>query len=338
MNSLSEIKTGPKNTKNHAKLIYQAEAIALFDEILFVKKDTLDTNFANILLTLSKLSEIQLIWLESKNYTLNISLYQNINISSIDLSECDVTMEIKLLIHNIEAYYLERQNVDLILYNSKSNNSFVFEGVFKSEIVTPLLTGVSMSCEDEQFHLLDVPNSINLPTLINQYKQMSPAIYDSDKAFYPKLGLLEILKGMESIQDVVIIIESILWPDINNRTKIYQALEWIYSNSSKENSKYLMAYLKKYPDVLYESVQKNYSIDSILHLAVKDKKYKVIQAFFEELKEFPNAIKLILLQTNQEGKKSLINKCEKVCWRRHRSRADIQKEQKRRHIFTFGGL
>lgn len=79
MNSLSEIKTGPKNTKNHAKLIYQAEAIALFDEILFVKKDTLDTNFANILLTLSKLSEIQLIWLESKNYTLNISLYQNIN-------------------------------------------------------------------------------------------------------------------------------------------------------------------------------------------------------------------------------------------------------------------
>lgn len=104
---------------------------------------------------------------------------------------------------------------------------------------------------------------------------------------------------MESIEDVVIIIESILWPEINNRTKIYQALEWIYSNSSKENSKYLMAYLKKYPDVLYESVQKNYSIDSILHLAVKDKKYKVIQAFFEELKEFPNAIKLILLQTRE---------------------------------------
>lgn len=57
-----------------------------------------------------------------------------------------------------------------------------------------------------------------------------------------------------------------------------------------------MAYLKKYPDVLYESVQKNYSIDSILHLAVKDQKYKVIQAFFGELKEFPNAIKLILLK------------------------------------------
>lgn len=158
--------------------MYEADALKLFDGNLFLKEDA-GKSFPDDLKTLSNLPKIELMWLESNNYTLDLDIFENITISSTDLYEADVAMDIKLKIENLDGYYLEQQNFDLCLHDPRRNFAFLLKAVFESDLPSPFLIGVSIS------------NALNIftsPTIVKRYTQQNQPVYVSDGVLDTKVS------------------------------------------------------------------------------------------------------------------------------------------------------
>lgn len=299
---LKELKRLPENNAEvEAIVLFQAETLEVFDKILFLKKDQIDDDFTNKLNILSKCPQIDLVLFESKNYNLNMSLLENVTISSIDLSESDVTVDIQLQIKHFDGYYIEREQFDLYLYNPKRKCYFIFKGVFKTKSIASLLAGVCLILEDNELAVFNVPKRYNLPTLIYRYKQIKTPLYISDRAFYPRINLTEITTSAETPLEVENVMKMLLWPDEDRKIQLFQTLEWIHQNRNSEKSRIFLNSLKMYPDSFRNLVKQKSYFDNIIHLAVADGRPKIIEFILDVLDKHPGTIKEIVLQGNKDG-------------------------------------
>lgn len=303
---LSEIRNGPKNHVTPTKLFFEADTMELFDETLFLKKDKFDENFSNTLKLISNLPEIDLIWLESKNYTLQLDHFENVSISSIDLSEStiDINIIIQMKIKNAnEDYYFERQNFDLYLCCPQQKFSFIFKGVFKSKTITAFLEGVTISTKT---FIENLSNIRTLPNIIKIYNENTDIIYTSYREFYAKLSLMDILKRDElptTRKELENIFKYLLWPNQNDEQKICETIEWTIKHESSRPSIYLLNLFKEVDeDILTNLLRKTKQLN-ILHLAAKNGRYVTIQAIFKCLHLIKNreTMAKFILMTNEEG-------------------------------------
>lgn len=295
---LSEIQNGLNSkhkSTNQTNIFFKAAAITLFNRTIFLKHESLENVFENILKTISKLPEIDFIWIESKKYRLNLDIYENITISCMNLSKVDIDTNIEFEIHNLADYYLERQNFDLLLHCSSRKFTLIFKGVFESETIIAQLTCILVTIKDPAITGLNIPNTFKLSTLINR----------PDRVFYSAIGLVDILKNVPSSpENIESMFDTIFWPG-DKKQQIYELLHWVNANANKEKSQYLLAYFKNYPNIMKKVLQRESQLDSILHLAIKDGKSSVIQAFFEQINGKTEIIKEFVLKVNQDDKTAL---------------------------------
>lgn len=304
---LSEIRNGPKNHVTPTEVLFEADAIELYDETLFLKKDAITGDFSNILKTISNLPEIGLIRLESKKYTLKFDIFENVSISSIDLSMSMIDIDIELHIENAKEYYLERQNFDMYFYSPRRNSAFIFKGVFKTETTTAFLGGVVILAKSDQSPNVHV--TFNLPDIIYIYEQYNDIIYASHRKFYAKLCFMDIMTNdsvKKSHNEIETLLKTLLWPNQNDEKKIYGVFERINSllnmNEKSRSIEYLFKYFKE-REILDNLIRSNKQ-SNILHSVAKSCMFgrTTIPSILKCFEWSPLEMKKFVLMNDKEGK------------------------------------
>lgn len=266
-----------------AELVMHGDVIELFDHIIFFKGHGCLDN----LHFLSKMPEIKLICIESPVCSLKFFQFENIVISTIDLSKrSDILYDIRILLETLNGYYVERQNDDLCLCNVSAQSSLIFKHAFKSEIRLKVL-------DDIQIRLNDITNPaasqfIFLSDIVEIYKRINPPIYDINNAYYGRADLKTFSFGERSIK-------RLLWPSLDD-TGIDYVLALLFSETEKE--KYI-ALLKNLSDEFIENIfRENDLVLNVLCFAVKANYLPLAIAVFDMFKNIPKILQKLLFQGN----------------------------------------
>lgn len=293
-----------KKSNNQSKSIFKADSITLFNRTIFLKKDSLDDFDENILKTISQFPEIDLIWIESKKYQLNLDIYKNITISCINLLKIDINTRIEFVVNRFDEYLLQRKNDDMLFYNSARDFTLILKGAFKAQTILLQFACVLFIIRDNDINVSKIPNTFILSTLMKQYEMHDPS-YVYDQIQYPYADLLSILKGVGSFEEIEKMFDAIFWPS-NQEETIYELLQWVNENATIDKSRYILAYFKNYSDILKKVMNRNNYRNSLLHMAIKDGNSSVIQALFERiLYNQPMILKEFVVKVNQENKTAI---------------------------------
>lgn len=302
---LSEIKNAlnSKIRKDQLNLVFEADAITLINGTIYLKKDALENEFSHILKTISKLSGINFIWIESKKYTLNMKDFNGISIACTKLSQVDISTDIRLEFDKFEDYKLITLGSDLLLYNSDRKFTFIFYQVFEHDVIASDLAAVTLLLT--KGHNITFTNTFKLSSLVNIFN------------YNPSLGtieinLLDILKMIrKSYEEVYRMFDTTFWPNEDKKQKVYDMLQWIDANANEEKSKYLSEYLKTNAPTLQILMKRKNRLNNLLHLAIKDAKSSVILTFFKSIgTQEPDILKEFILKENADGKTALHLACE----------------------------
>lgn len=255
-----------------SSLLFEADALELFDQTLFVKMSSNSTYFNGLLKILSKLQEIDLIWIESRNYYLRLTDFEAITFSSIDLSdESSKELSIHLFVENFERFHLVREGFDLCLYEPEKKVSYIFKEAFNVKTNISALNKIKLSAGKDVQRLSEI---------ISAYDQYQNPVVGEGKLYYRELELSEIMKLNEEIKNKI---RSVLWPNDDEKQKIFQDLTSLGSVSIARG--YQFNCLASDP-IIIENLLRNTKEEHILYAALKENKFEIFKTLLENIEKY----------------------------------------------------